>query len=570
MSVAREVSISNNGRDEAVTVYDCVSVGRAPHLRDEMLNRTFHLFKREGANFVVEKPFLYTDFNRGQVFLVMPRNRRHQHATASSWLMEHAMSSAKRLKSRKPINYRVVFGLGELREKILAFEHGYQDDMLELVKAFIIHEHPFLVQKPRLRLALDEINHDSLKWIATYDHESSRHEVSVARSEVDGFVADRSTATAWLDSSMPGDRHLLTEGDGSWVNLSSLSPSVQAQESLEYYADRASRGQAIDALEARFTNMIKFLPRGNSLSAEAKEGLDALFKWALAKRDGVTQDALFGIRFATDLEDEWHLNQRQDDISTLWKVLRNVPAAHIGQNSHLRGFQISSAVNAKGWYHPGMDYAYIHTDVVSSSRNLAKTMGPVLLHEVGHAVHEKYKAKVNLWLQQKLGWQEYSNSNEDIDRWILELGGYGGANEVERAQIVGYVRQWMGSGGSWNPPASLPKAPRGHPFVSKKNPVLKACRGSKSSWYQFNSSWHKHNGKRFFINYWYPKLMVVSDDTRQMVNSKMPSRYALMSQLEFFAESYYVLHADSDKVRKKLRRSTLGKTLLDWMTANFQ
>jgi hypothetical protein len=73
-------------------------------------------------------------------------------------------------------------------------------------------------------------------------------------------------------------------------------------------------------------------------------------------------------------------------------------------------------------------------------------------------------------------------------------------------------------------------------------------------------SWYRANGKAFFLNYWYQSFMVVDEKALELINTGMPSNYAAMSPLEFFAE-IYALYYDLDDPQ----RGNLPPAAVQWL-----
>jgi len=556
MGFTRSYAVTSEGRSSVAQLVDCVNVRRTPQVRDQILAGTFHRVRdpADGEWITVEKPFGYVDLDRRQYYLVRPRNERHAFREANEQLMR--MVSVLPAEYREAARFRLVFGLAELREKLLAQDAGIDDRTLELVKTYVIHQHPFLVQQPRLRLTLQDRTADDLVIHAAYDHTPRRFEVRVPSAMISAIAKAREPLKKALAKA---HRHNIADPKDKlkWVSIGRWIPGLTVLDSLRAVAAALRKGTAPDPGSAGFRDMLARLPRGSQLPPWAKRDLDTLFNWAVQKKDSKLQDKLFEIRYGRDLEDDWALNDDPKDIDTLYKILRALPESNVEGNVALREIQLDKG--GGGTYDPNS------RDIAIGEKELAaqERFEDVFRHEIGHAVHEASQKKVDDWLQATFGWQMFDAARDaDIDRWVGLLGGYGQVSAVQKTQIRGYIRAAVGGGSSWNPPQTA-LAPAGHPWNEPDYKPRMALARTGADWYMNNHAWLLHNGSRFAANYWYATLMVVSDDTLAFVNTKMPDNYAAMSPLEFFAE-FYALYFDLDDPQRK----NIPGDVAAWMKKN--
>jgi hypothetical protein len=130
-------------RTFVVPLHEAVHVGSHPELRDEVLAERLHRFPCPGcaAPVTVEKMFAYTDFERGQWFVVispveLPHVEQWREFAARAFHV--SMSPHPALAER--MTQRVVFGLASLREKLVASDAGIDDRLLELFKMQLLRE----------------------------------------------------------------------------------------------------------------------------------------------------------------------------------------------------------------------------------------------------------------------------------------------------------------------------------------------------------------------------------------------------------------------------------------------
>ncbi len=557
MGFTRSYAVRAGGKASVAPLVDCVNVKRTPHVRDQILAGTFHRIPDPaggGEWITVEKPFGYVDLDRRQYYLVRPRNERHTFRTANQQLMR--MVSVLPAEYRERARFRLVFGLAELREKLLAQDAGIDDRTLELVKTFVIHQHPFLAQRARLRLTLQDHTAAGLLIHAAYDHSPRRFEVRVPGAMLSGIAKARDPlkkafAKAHKNSIIDPKDTL------KWVNISRWMPGHTILDALRAVVAALEKGKAPDPKAKEFRGMLAKLPRGSQLPPWAKQDLDSLFNWAVRKKDSKLQDTLFEIRYGRELEDDWALNDDPRDIDTLYKILRALPESNVDGNVALREIQLDEG--GGGTYDPNTRDVAIGEDELPSKERFED----VFRHEIGHAVHEANQNKVDDWLRATFGWQMFDVARDaDIDRWVALLGGYGSVSALEKAQIRGYIRAAVGKGSAWDPPA-MALAPAGHPWNRADFNPRMALQRTGGNWFMNNSAWLLHQGSRFAANFWYATLMVVRDDTLAFVNSKMPDNYAAMSPLEFFAE-LYALYFDLDDPQRK----NIPRVVAAWMEKN--
>jgi len=132
--------------EQEVLVVESANVQRFPEFRNRLLARTFMRFTCVGCNepFVIEHEMLYTDLERRQFFGVFPRGEVARYSQCERWI-ETTYRQAFLAESPHVIRVsldncvrRVVFGYEQLREKIVCFEAGLDDRLLEAVKVGIL------------------------------------------------------------------------------------------------------------------------------------------------------------------------------------------------------------------------------------------------------------------------------------------------------------------------------------------------------------------------------------------------------------------------------------------------
>jgi hypothetical protein len=116
--------------------------------------------------------------------------------------------------------------------------------------------------------------------------------------------------------------------------------------------------------------------------------------------------------------------------------------------------------------------------------------------------------------------------------------------------VLQYLSSALGTRSSWDP-GPTPNVPAGHAWWRADFGPRLAYERTGSNWYQNHPRWYRHDGRAFFLNYWYKTLCVVDETTLALV-ARMPSSYAAMSPFEFFAELYALYHDLDDPLRGAL------------------
>jgi len=550
MSLMHPYAVTDpSGTRHATTLADCLNIQRTPAARQQVLDRTLH--KLEDAGWHVEKAFMYLDLPRGQAFLVQPPRERYRHRDASAQLerMLAVLPAAMRAQAQQ---VRVVFGLEELREKLVAADAGLDDRAVELMKVAVMHDHPVLLKRARLRLSLDKVDAQGASFVAAYDHSPQTFRATYAAPEL--LTQDTRTLKQWSGTQKQHDLYKLPKGD-HWVNYRRWVPAQDALADLHTVVQQlAKKPPGTAALNA----LIKRLPRGSALSGQGKQDLRKLFLWAKKKNLQKLQDQLFELRFGVELEDSWYRNDDKNDIDTLWQLLKSLPESHVEGNVKLAEIELGRG--GGGSYSAGSREIEIGAQELAFKERFEDT----LRHEVGHAVHEAHTDLVNGWLWERFGWGVFDpEKHGGVDDWANLMGpAWGKLTEAARTQMRALVRQACGKGGVWGPTVT-PQAPAGSPWKAPDFGPRLAFENSGDSWYENNPRWYRAGGKAFAINFWYATLMCVDEATLNFINGRLPDRYAAMSPAEFFAE-LYALYYDRDDPK----RGVIPDDVAQWLDAH--
>jgi hypothetical protein len=177
------------GAEQDVLVVESANVQRFPDFRTRLFQRTLMRFVCTSCArpFVVEHEMLYTDIERRQFFGVFPRAAAAQFAQYEQWIeatyRETFLEEGPTVVRQALDNCirRVVFGYEQLREKVVCFDAGLDDRILEAVKVALGDAAPAV----GARLSLQSVD-DGRLLLAT----ESGALCAVDREVYDGIAAD--------------------------------------------------------------------------------------------------------------------------------------------------------------------------------------------------------------------------------------------------------------------------------------------------------------------------------------------------------------------------------------------
>jgi len=161
---AKNVMCPDCGAEQRIEVVDSVSIQRDPEIRDRVLAGTFMRFACAhcASSYLVEADILYTDMDRRLFVGVFPRERRSD-VTACEALIGQTYDEvyvgetpAFAQSEFGELERRVVFGYEQLREKVVCFDAGLDDHIIEAVKVALNDVHPELGALVSLQLVDDK------------------------------------------------------------------------------------------------------------------------------------------------------------------------------------------------------------------------------------------------------------------------------------------------------------------------------------------------------------------------------------------------------------------------------
>jgi hypothetical protein len=156
-----------------------VHASRAPRWREAALDGTLHHVRCGGCGTEIDvrTPFLFTDMSRAQWVHVdvpgaLPRWREVE-AAALAGFATWSRTSPLFAERAATLKVRIVFGVEELREKLLAWDAYGDDARIECAKLAMLRQRPD-VRRPGERLRVDAITDGDLQMRAVAADEPRR------------------------------------------------------------------------------------------------------------------------------------------------------------------------------------------------------------------------------------------------------------------------------------------------------------------------------------------------------------------------------------------------------------
>jgi len=149
---------------------DGLNLTRNPWIRQSILDGTLNTYRCPACDQVImlERPFTYTDLDRKQLMLVRPR--RHQPAWRNAerdiedlfhiYVANEPSRTLFDAQDLAAFKVRVVFGYAALREKLLLWDNGLDDALVELVKMTLLRDRPELVARNFQHIVVDTVDRE--------------------------------------------------------------------------------------------------------------------------------------------------------------------------------------------------------------------------------------------------------------------------------------------------------------------------------------------------------------------------------------------------------------------------
>lgn len=180
-------------------------ITRVPHVRDEIVARRFHGFACGtcGETIRVHKSFVYTDFGRKHWILVALAGEMSAWPDWEAQLrrdVAHAFDHGSPLvhEITRGFQVRVVFGYEELREKLVVWDAGLDDALVECLKVRALAQDPGLAA-PGSRLLVHRVDPDDrchLHWYARATDPAPARALALPAEWTADVVRDRASLAA--------------------------------------------------------------------------------------------------------------------------------------------------------------------------------------------------------------------------------------------------------------------------------------------------------------------------------------------------------------------------------------
>jgi hypothetical protein len=153
------------GHTYEAAIADSIGANRAPWLLDAVLDGSFHRFTcPQCAHAIqVEKEILFTDFVRGHWIGVFPPADEPRYEECgelvTTTFREALLEKAPPLVTTWAPNLRVrvVFGIPDLREKLILWHNDLDDRVVEILKLDLLADRPELIERGVFALRVDGV-----------------------------------------------------------------------------------------------------------------------------------------------------------------------------------------------------------------------------------------------------------------------------------------------------------------------------------------------------------------------------------------------------------------------------
>lgn len=129
------------GQQNDITVWNSITVHDSPDLKHDLLSGkvNFYVCASCGYRALAPNPMLYHDIDKKLLFSFSPCSNL---ATAQELYDKVRETSEKsgELKKLEGYNLRFITNINDLMEKIITFDHGLNDKVLEVIKLMILSQ----------------------------------------------------------------------------------------------------------------------------------------------------------------------------------------------------------------------------------------------------------------------------------------------------------------------------------------------------------------------------------------------------------------------------------------------
>lgn len=555
------------GEEFEAELYKSINIDRLPQERERILQGTFHQVTCPGCHQTqrVEKEFLYLDFGRNTIIRVIPNQLAQSLQTivkpASEAFRDMFQQLPRFLPKIEGSLVRLVCGVGELREKLIGQDQGWDDRLVEMLKIVVSKYDKFVNQSP-LRIYLDHVTSSSVEFVVIYGPTQNKCRLNLSRQFADQILNRTEEMKKWITKNCPEVNNIFAAGDGFLVNIwrwTSRSSAIERNSHTPFPGQLPSvipggvfgippfPGQISDDIEDLVITSVPTIeinrlfvkPTLLFFPNSTKQKLFLLFRLAKALNLEKKEAALFEIRFGFKLEKDWVTNQNLLDVEILWIGLDGLPDTAINTNDQIHEINLNTN-SSEGFFHTSNH----EIDLGETELANPAAFQSLVRHEVAHSLQEKLDAqdqRVSRWLKEQFGWQTFKI--EQLDSWIELMGGWQDLSVDDQEKVKLCLSQALGPGKMHRSSPITTSAKTEFPWSNPLFGPRQAKDRTGSPWYANNQNWYRfHPGENaFFLNYFYCDLTVVRETTLDFINLVIISKYAgyaAMSPSEFFAELF--------------------------------
>ncbi len=152
------------GHLQEMNVWSSITAIDSPDLKKELLSRKINIFCCDDCcqQALVPAPLLYHDSEKKLLISFTPCNEREKKLSLFTEI-KNASKESGELLEYEDYNLRFVTDYDELMEKILIFDNGLQDKVIEVLKVLILSQEP---DKAENRVALfGKVTPDGLEFL---------------------------------------------------------------------------------------------------------------------------------------------------------------------------------------------------------------------------------------------------------------------------------------------------------------------------------------------------------------------------------------------------------------------
>lgn len=194
------------GTEQDVQLANGLHISARPDIRQQILDGTFHRFACPacGKSIQIEKLLAYTDFPKQQWFTVVPDDElpwRGERVAFAKEVFDRNMvkRAAPMIQEIAPhMTQRVIFGLASLRDKIVSFDAGLDDRLVEALKLQLLRDLG-LAFAPGTYFYLAEVTGNDLVFEYAPADSGETKQLTIPRAMLDELAHERPQ----LEAAMP-------------------------------------------------------------------------------------------------------------------------------------------------------------------------------------------------------------------------------------------------------------------------------------------------------------------------------------------------------------------------------